>query len=110
MRGPSIRPSWISKAEIVARSDAAQYCPSIYIHGIFNSGCRQDGPIGRFRALKRKRTLGDGHCGDDTGRRGASGQLRGFVEGSTNRAPMERGRVCEGVRNASNQRVALLLN
>jgi hypothetical protein len=34
--------------------------------------------------------MGGSHGGDDTGRRGAVGELRGFVEGSTNRAAMER--------------------
>jgi hypothetical protein len=70
--------------------------PGFHLHTLnIPCVCRQNGAYGRSRALKRKRTLGGGHCGEDTGRRGAGGESRGFVEGSTNRAAMERGRVCE---------------
>jgi hypothetical protein len=85
-RCPSVRPSWISNAEIVASSDAAQYCASIYMHGIFQPTCRQDGAYGRSWALKRKRKPGDGHDRDDTDVQGGRGELGGFVEGSTNAA------------------------
>jgi hypothetical protein len=63
--------------------------------GIFHPACRQDGAYGRSWALKRKRTLGGGHGRDDTDVRTGRGELRGFVERSTNQASMDRGRVCE---------------